>query len=249
VNAVRQAFDRHASVYDQVFSNSTIRSEVWEIADRVFSPGMHLLDLGCGTGEDAIHFADRGLNVTAIDIAPLMIARLRSKGAGSIRCEESDMRAYAPANERVDAVFSNFGALNCVPDVDWLRELPLAPGAHLVLTVMGRLYPLETAVFLLRGKPGLAFRRFGHRSEAVVEGVRFDIYYHGLRALQKGLGPKFDLMQVRGLRSIVPSPNLAHLDRFDSLRRLQPLDRWLCSRRLTATWADHFVSVWRYREE
>jgi hypothetical protein len=41
---VREAFDRHAVVYDQLFSRSSIgqeiRAEVWEIAGDVFSRGM-----------------------------------------------------------------------------------------------------------------------------------------------------------------------------------------------------------------
>lgn len=69
--SVREAFDRHAEVYDERFSRvalaQEIRADVWRIADAVFSPGARLLDLGCGTGEDAIHFAQNGCRVTAID--------------------------------------------------------------------------------------------------------------------------------------------------------------------------------------
>jgi SAM-dependent methyltransferase len=246
VNTAREAFDRLAPVYDQVFSGSKIRSEVWEIADRFFRPGMHVLDVGSGTGEDALHFAHLGLRITAIDIAPAMIALLKSKSAGTIHCEEADIRSYSPGDVRFDGVFSNFGVLNCVQDLNWLGTLPLTAGSYLVLTTMGHIYPLESAVFLLKGKPRLAFRRYGR--EGVVEGIRFNVYYHSLRGLQRALGTKFELIQVKGLRSIVPSPSLAHLERFSLFRALEPLDRWLCSHRLTAIYADHFVTVWRYRE-
>lgn len=248
MSSVRHAFDRHAPVYDRVFSAAQIRSEVWEIADSYFSTGMHVLDLGCGTGEDALHFAERGLNVTAIDVSPRMIAELTRKAGNTVHSEVADMRTYVVTPDRFDAVFSNFGALNCVSDLDWLNRMPLSPGAHLVLTTMGRFYPLESAVFLLKGRPRMALRRFGRRCEAVVEGVRFNVYYHGLSAIRRALRPKFELKQVRGLRSLLPAPGLEHLERFGGLRFLEPLDRWLCSRRLTAAWADHFVSVWRWRE-
>jgi SAM-dependent methyltransferase len=246
VNTVRQAFDRLAPVYDQVFSSSKIRPEVWEIADRFFRSGMHVLDVGCGTGEDALHFAHRGIRITAIDIAPAMIALLKSKSDGTIDCEVGDMRSYSPAETRFDGVFSNFGALNCVPDLGCLTKLPMPPGSHLVLTTMGLIYPLESAVFLLKCKPRAAFRRYGR--QGLVEGIPFNVYYHGLRRLRQSLGTRFDLIEVRGLRSIVPSPSLAHLERFRIFRALEPLDRWLCSHRLTATYADHFVTVWRCRE-
>jgi len=248
VSTVRQAFDRHALIYDQVFSNAEIRSETWEIADRYLFPGMDLLDLGCGTGEDAVHFVQRGLKVTAIDISPLMIAQLKLKCGDRVRCEVADMREFAPTDASFDGVFSNFGALNCVSDLDWLNHLPLRPGSHLVLTTMGRLYPLEFVSFLLKGRPRLAFRRFGSSCEAVVQGVRFRVYYHRLRWIQKALREKFELKEVKGIRSLLPVPGLDHLEKFMPWRIVKPVDRWLCSHRLTAACSDHFVSVWRRRE-
>jgi SAM-dependent methyltransferase len=245
---VRQAFDRHAAVYDQTFSNRQIRSDVWEIADRRCSPGMRVLDLGCGTGEDACHFADRGLDVTAIDISPRMITEVRRKAGSAVHCETADMQAYNPQGVRFEAVFSNFGALNCIADLAWLSQLPLAVGAHLVLTTMGRFYPLEFGVSILKGRPRLALRRFGGSCEAVVEGIRFTVYYHSLRSIRKALGPKFELEEVKGLRSLLPAPGLEHLERHMEGPLWVGLDSWLCSHRRTATWADHFVSVWRYRE-
>jgi ubiquinone/menaquinone biosynthesis C-methylase UbiE len=236
VSRVRQAFNRHALTYDRVFSGSEIRVEVWEIADRVFSEGMHVLDLGCGTGDDAIHFAQRGIKISAIDISPAMIAQLKLKCGGLVQCEEKDMREYSPAGVRFDGVFSNFGALNCVPDLDWMKRLPLSAGAHLVLTTMGPFYPIESAMFLLQGRPRLAFRRFGNPAEAVVEGVRFNVYFHTLRSIRRQLGPEFALKDVRGIRSLMPLPAV-----------LRPLDRWLSSFQLMAPWSDHFVSVWQYR--
>ena len=49
-----------------------------EVADRV-------VDLGCGTGENAIMFADRGSTVLGVDAAPLAIdkARIKAKERGS----------------------------------------------------------------------------------------------------------------------------------------------------------------------
>jgi ubiquinone/menaquinone biosynthesis C-methylase UbiE len=79
VNSVQEAYDRYAAVYDELLAHSEIRRDVWEIADRFFTEGMRLLDLGCGTGDDAIHFAQRGLFVSAVDVSPVMIERLKLK--------------------------------------------------------------------------------------------------------------------------------------------------------------------------
>ena len=40
-----------------------------------------LLDAGCGTGENALLAADRGADVTGIDVAPTAIERARAKAA------------------------------------------------------------------------------------------------------------------------------------------------------------------------
>src|SRR5262249_54990497 len=157
-------------------------------------PGMHVLDLGCGTGDDAIHFAERGLHVTAIDVSTEMISRLRRKQIDAIDSEVADMRAYRVASP-LDGVFSNFGALNCVGDLDWILGLPVVPGGHLVLTFMGSIYPLECAVSLFKGQPRLAFRRLKPSTEAVVEGVRFPVYYYRLEALKRTLASKFELIR------------------------------------------------------
>ena len=247
MGSAREAFDRHAAVYDRVFSSQDVRSEVWEIADRVLLPGMHVLDLGCGTGDDAIHFAGRGLHVTAIDVSAEMISRLRGKQIDAIASEVADMRTYRPASP-LDGVFSNFGALNCVEDLDWILSLPVVPGGHLVLTFMGSVYPLECAVSLLKGQPRLAFRRLRPSTDAVVEGVRFPVYYYRLEALKRTLASKFELVRVRGMRSVKPAPQLEHLRRYSFIRMLEPVDRFLCSWRPTAQYADHYVTVWRCRE-
>lgn len=40
-----------------------------------------VLDVGCGTGENALYLAALGLDVTAVDLAPTAIARARQKAA------------------------------------------------------------------------------------------------------------------------------------------------------------------------
>jgi SAM-dependent methyltransferase len=46
------------------------------VADRITGK---LLDSGCGTGENAIYFAERGCDVTGYDVVPLAIERAKEK--------------------------------------------------------------------------------------------------------------------------------------------------------------------------
>lgn len=46
-----------------------------------FGPGLHVLDVGCGSGTTACMVADlSGTDVTGIDFSPMMIARANARG-------------------------------------------------------------------------------------------------------------------------------------------------------------------------
>jgi ubiquinone/menaquinone biosynthesis C-methylase UbiE len=256
---LREAFDRHAQTYDERFSSlaatKSIRQEIWRIADGLFPPGSTLLDLGCGTGDDAIHFTQRGIAVTAIDIAPAMISRLETKAAAAgirerIDVQVADIESFEPRVAAFDGVLSNFGALNSVYNLPALRNLAtraLKPGAHVVLVVMGRLYPLETAVSLLKGDFRRAFRRLQCTPEVAVEGIRVSFQYHSPRDLRVALGPDFSLQRLLGLRSVLPSVAWDHVNRFLPLGLVGAADRFATTFRLTAPFADLYLSIWRYR--
>ena len=55
------AFDSLAAKYDDLFTRSVIgraqRGAVWEALVDRFEPGAHILELNCGTGEDAVYLA------------------------------------------------------------------------------------------------------------------------------------------------------------------------------------------------
>jgi ubiquinone/menaquinone biosynthesis C-methylase UbiE len=255
--AVRDAFNLHASTYDARFafseSGHAMRRTVWEAADKVLPAAAHILDLGCGTGEDAIHFAQRGHHVTAIDIASEMVQMLISKARAAgveqrITAGVSDLESVSPAAEEFDAIFSNFGAINCLKDLSALQRLAssaVKSGGYLILVSMGGFYPLETMAFLAKGQIRRAFRRFGSARSATIEGRQFPVWYHSPATLRRALGLDFSLMHVAGLRSFLPAPGMEHLTRYLPLRLFTQLDALLTQSRLTASCADHYLSVWR----
>src|SRR5438105_4397645 len=74
------AYDAVAPKYDlQLEPAGWIRRALWRHLDRLFQPGDTVLDVGCGTGTDAIHLARNHIRVTAIDASAGMLTRLRSK--------------------------------------------------------------------------------------------------------------------------------------------------------------------------
>lgn len=72
------AFDRVASRYDELWTNTDVgrlqREAVWRHVDPLFRQGARIIDLGCGTGTDARHFARAGIHVSAFDASPEMVS-------------------------------------------------------------------------------------------------------------------------------------------------------------------------------
>jgi SAM-dependent methyltransferase len=103
------------------------------------SPGEHLLDLGCGTGNAALLAAERGASVVGVDPAPrlLELAAVRSAEAGlHVRFEPGDA-AHLPLPDRsVEVVVSVFGVIFANDALAAARELArvTAPGGRVVLT-------------------------------------------------------------------------------------------------------------------
>lgn len=112
------------------------------------SPGMRVLDAGCGSGEWAAAFSERGLRVTAIDLSPEMIAR----ASASFPEVDVDWRVGDLAGVREPvAVYHAIMArvsLQFVPDVPAalaaFRRV-LRPGGRLLASVPGSLSPIYRA--------------------------------------------------------------------------------------------------------
>src|SRR5207247_8568795 len=119
------------------------------------------------------------------------------------------------------------GAIHCVESVSTFGGLAaraLKPGAALVIVPMGRLYPLETAVFLLKGNPRRALVRLKRQPVVGLEGIPVSCWYHSPRNLRHALGAEFSLQQLRGWRSFALSPSLERIGRFLPLALIRALD-------------------------
>lgn len=191
------AFDRAAADYDQVFGGNPVgrlyRYVFQERLLRLFAPGARLLDLGCGTGEDALFLGSRGYRVTGIDAAPGMLARAREKAAQQQRNEARFVAGSFEDLELLgsdfDGAYSNFGALNCADLRAAGRALAraLRPGAPLLLSVMG---PRAE-------RPGAAPR---------VGGIPLPVAYPTPGQLQRAFGPEFSWRPGFALGVLLPSP-------------------------------------------
>ena len=78
-SAAGAAFDRIAEDYDQRFTDTLIgraqRDAVWRVLAQTWKKDDRVLELNCGTGEDAIFLAGNGISVLACDASRQMIAK------------------------------------------------------------------------------------------------------------------------------------------------------------------------------
>ena len=125
----RHAFDGVAGSYDEANGGNPIlcamRARLHRTLTARVSAGAHLLDLGCGPGTDAVDLAASGYRVTAIDWSPAMVEEARRRARVGGVADRVDIQHVGiheierlePAGASFDAVYSNFGPLNCVSDL------------------------------------------------------------------------------------------------------------------------------------
>jgi SAM-dependent methyltransferase len=74
------------------------------IESRAIAPG-RTLEVGCGTGTNAIYLAQHGFEVTGVDIAPVAIEHARTKARALCRFETIDFLNEAPPGAPFQFVF------------------------------------------------------------------------------------------------------------------------------------------------
>jgi ubiquinone/menaquinone biosynthesis C-methylase UbiE len=240
---VTAAFDRLASQYDRLWTRSAVghlqREAVWRHIGVLFQPGQTVLDLGCGTGEDALRLMQAGVRVRAIDASGEMVKIARKRG---VDAEFLPIEGCGLLEESFDAVLSNFGALNCVEDVESLRQ-PLArlvrPGGYMAICVMGRFCAWETAWALLRGQPAKAFRRW---RKSVMSSLGMRVFYPSRKGLEGAFRPCFTLVNWRGIGLCVPPSYVTGLPA-GVLEKLDDIDRRVAHWPLLRGLADHRLFV------
>jgi SAM-dependent methyltransferase len=227
-------FDALATDYDSRFTATPLglhlREAVWRRLDARFALGDRILELACGTGEDAVHLARRGVRVLATDASPAMVEAARGKVIaagveGNVDVRRLAIEDLGSLTEAFDGAFSSFGGLNCVADLAGVaRDLAarLRPGASVLACVMGPVVPWEWLGFLLRGRPSQAFRRL-RPSGVPWRGIT--VRYPSIRQLRRAFAPAFRLVRVNAVGALLPPTEFEGWARRHP-RLLTSLARW-----------------------
>jgi len=258
----QHAFDSVAADYDGPRGNNELiqrmRLAMWDTVQAAIPAGGRLLDLGCGTGIDALEFARRGHQVIASDWSPQMVERTRARAvAADLQSHVSAIHLGIQQLDRLDdafdGIYSNFGPLNCAPDLGSVAAecaRLLRPGGRLVFSVMGRICPWELGHYALRGR----FRRAGVRAARGATAVgmnRHTIWtcYYLPREFYRAFAEHFSLAGYRALSLFMPPPYLVDYYRRHRrwCERLGRLDDRFGALPLLRDMGDHFLIVMRRR--
>lgn len=248
-------FDIHAQNYDAVFTHSIIgkaqRDRVYHYLEEIIGTTSHLniLELNCGTGEDANYFHQQGHHVIATDISKEMIAVAKQKQP-NINFQTLDITNITPTtfDQKFDLIFSNFGGLNCLSGTqlrDFLKtsEALLTGKGKLVMVIMPKNTLWERFYFLLKFQYKKAFRRNTKKPVyANVEGIQVPTWYYNPKEVTAFAKAYTNPTYSKPIGIAIPpsylEPYFKNKPRF--MKLLITLESWFQSP-FWAKYADHFL--------
>lgn len=217
MHAAGAAFDRLAGSYDEVFTRSVIgrvqRGVVWKVLAETFRPGDRILELNCGTGEDALFLGRRRVTVESCDASaemievagrrkilegpelPIQFRQLPTEQIGKLR------------GQTFDGALSNFAGLNYVGELDHVgSDLSglVRKGGSLVLCFSNRVCLWELLWFGVRGNFEKGRRRLGGSTIAHVGEHSVHVWYPTLKEIERAFAPWFGLRSARAVGLFVP---------------------------------------------
>lgn len=239
------AFDVLAADYDAGFTRS-ITGQAQRHYTRQWlgtfldgRSGLRILEINCGTGEDACWLSGLGHEVIATDASAAMIQVATQKAIGQqvsstfLQCS-FDQLGHRFAKVQFDLIFSNFAGLNCVPPgrlMNLSEELAslLAPNGHMAVVLFGKYCCWETLYYLLRFNGSNATRRWSNKPLAVPlhSQVSQEVHYYPVKHFLQRM-PAFQLKEKRPVGLFLPPSYLEgymqrHPRFFQTLQHLEKI--------------------------
>ena len=216
-------FDILASTYDADFTVSNIgrlqRERVWSFLQALLNAkqgSLKILEINCGTGEDAVRLATLGHTVIAADASAAMIEKAKEKSVSChidlpvefVVCSFGELSTRF-VNEQFDLVFSNFGGLNCIdqPALEQLnKDLSslIKPGGHLFFVIMSRCCLWEIFYYGIKGKLRTALRKFRKSVNFTVNGTTMAVHYYSPAGIKKIFTRSFSFLQQHPVGLFIP---------------------------------------------
>lgn len=249
------SFDKAAINYDTIFTNSEIgklqRNLVYRQLIKQLDYVQNVLEINCGTGEDAIWLAKQNFKVTATDISSKMIEEAKNKAnPGNLSFAVADINSIEKAfpNDNFDLIFSNFGGLNCLSQTQlqgFFRNVPsiLSDKGKLILVIMPKNTIWEQFYFLATAQFSKAFRRKKEFAIADVDGEKVPTYYYNPKDVVNLAKHDFELIAQKPIGLFVPPSYLEPFFRNKRglLKFLNRLESKIKNWAFLSKYADHYI--------
>lgn len=254
--SIAGAFSRQAPGFDAIDAQNDMlqymRNTVRQHVLKIWKKGDHILELNCGTGLDAVFFAQKGFNVYATDNAEGMLQQAEKKISDNYlekiitlqNCSFDNLNTLSP--KKFDHIFSNFGGLNCTGDLQSVIEQfnsLLNPNATVTLVLMPPICPWEIAL-ALKGNFRTAFRRLNKKgANSQVEGIQFTTWYYSPTKVQAFFGKGYKRLYLQSLGFICPPPYMEEFPKtFPRLfSTLTTIEKKVATLPLLRNLGDHFI--------
>lgn len=248
-------FDIAALSYDKSFTNTSIgkaqRTLVHHhLKDVLYKKkNQHILELNCGTGEDASYFDKLEHTVVATDVSKNMVVVAKQKNIDStIEFKQMDINKISQQkfSKKFDVIFSNFGGFNCLSSLEIknffssTKQL-LTKNGKIVLVIMPKKTAWEKLYFSLKGNFKEANRRNTTKSiKANVDGVLVNTWYYNPKEIVK-FASDFSVVKTKPVGLFIPPSYLqkSFLGNTFIVAVLKRLD-FIFSSSFLANYADHF---------
>ena len=254
-----QAFDLYATAYDEHFTHSLIGKAQRDRVYKWLNPYLDqrrgpLLELNCGTGEDAVYISKKGIDVTACDISNGMIRVASQKDKDQkIRFIESSIQNIDTHidQQKFTYVFSDFGGLNCLNEKEF-HDLSrqclswLNPGGYFIAVIMGRKCWWERFFYTWKGEKEKARRRTAWDGvDTVIGESHFKTWYYAPHEIQNIFGDDYRLIEHRPIGLFVPPSYLEEwiVKRPGLFKCLSFLERIFGNWSSLCNYADHYLIV------
>ena len=238
-----KSFDVLAKGYDDNFSRSVTGSYQRMVSRKWLQKflddkhSLKILEINCGTGDDALWLSSLGHQVVATDASPKMIEMAKAKldfhneeNAPQFSvCDFTELNIDFKG-QQFDLIFSNFAGLNCAAPEEMIRigeqlRRLLKPDGHLAVVVFGKHTWWETVYFLFKLQPKNAFRRWSNEKTQVqlAKHVQQPVYYYSIADIVRLLGA-FDIKAKKPVGLFIPP---SYLDQ--SMQKRKPVFKFLAA--------------------
>lgn len=252
----------HIATFDSVHARSAVgqlqRKQVWSYLEGITPhlDGLEILELNCGTGDDALLFSEKGFNIVATDVSEEMLKVTIQKAnqfsmQNKISSHYLDLDAFDETlfDKKFDLVFCNFGVTNCInPDSlkKFLHKIPsiLSPGGRFVAVVMPKFCLWESLYMLLKFRFRRAFRRMTNRGVFTdLHGSNLKTWYYNPTRIKKWAGSKFKVVATNPVGFALPPSQLeSNFTRKKGfLLRLNKLEKKFQRVSILSALADQFI--------